>query len=51
MATLEMIDEEKLWRVHSAARLARSASEHAGTELAVEAAGVRGRHVERVPLT
>ena len=49
---LEMIDEEKLRRVHSAAQGWLAAHpEHAGTELAVEAAGVRGRHVERVPLT
>jgi putative endonuclease len=49
---LEMIDEEKLRRVHSAAQGWLAAHpEHSGTELAVEAAGVRGRHVERVPLT
>jgi putative endonuclease len=49
---LEMIDEEKLRRVHSAAQGWLAAHpEHAGTELSVEAAGVRGRQVERVPLT
>ena len=49
---LEMIDEAKLRRVHSAAQGWLAAHpEHARTELVVEAAGVRGRGVERVPLT
>jgi putative endonuclease len=49
---LEMVDEEKLRRVHSAARGWLAAHpEHARTELVIEAAGVRGRHVDRVPLT
>lgn len=49
---LEMIDEAKLRRVHSAARgWLASHPEHDGSELVVEAAGVRGRRVERVPLT
>jgi putative endonuclease len=49
---LEMIDEEKLRRVHAAAAgwLARH-PELASLELGLEAAGVRGRRVERVPLT
>jgi putative endonuclease len=48
---LEMVDEAKARRVHAAAGawLARH-PEVAGLELAVEAAGVRGRRVERVPL-
>lgn len=48
---LEMIDGEKVRRVHTAALgwLARH-PELAGLELAFEAAGVRGREVERVPL-
>jgi putative endonuclease len=48
---LEMIDEEKVRRVHSAAGAWRARHpELAGLELVVEAAGVRGRRVERVPL-
>ena len=49
---LEMIDEEKVRRVHAAA--ARWLAAHpklATLELAFEAVGVRGRSVERVPLT
>ena len=48
---LEMIDEEKVRRVHAAAAgwLARH-PELAPLELEFEAAGVRGRSVERVPL-
>jgi putative endonuclease len=49
---LEMIDEEKIRRVHIAARgWLRSHPELTGNELVVEAAGVRGSSVERVPLT
>ena len=49
---LEMIDEEKIRRVHTAAAGWLAAhSELADLELAFEAAGVRGRRVERVPLT
>ena len=49
---LEMIDEEKVRRVHSAAAGWLAAHpELAGLELAFEAAGVQGRRVERVPLT
>lgn len=48
---LEMVDEEKRRRVLAAARAWRAAHpEAAGLELAVEAAGVLGRRVERVPL-
>lgn len=48
---LEMIDEEKTRRVHVAAWAWVAAHpEAAGLELAFEAAGVRGRHIERVPL-
>ena len=48
---LEMIDAEKVRRVLTAARAWLAAHpEVAGLELAVEAAGVQGRHVERVPL-
>jgi len=49
---LEMIDEEKLRRVHSAAQgwLARH-PEHAGLEVGFEAAGVYGRRIERVPFS
>ena len=49
---LEMIDEEKVRRVHAAAAgwLARH-PEVANLELGLEAAGVRGNRVERVPLT
>ncbi len=49
---LEMIDEEKVRRVHTAA--AGWMSRHpalADLELTFEAAGVQGRRVERVPLT
>jgi putative endonuclease len=48
---LEMIDEEKMRRVRTAAAGWRAAHpELAGLELAFEAAAVRGRRVERVPL-
>jgi len=48
---LEMIDEEKARRVHAAARAWRARHpELSGLDLSVEAAGVRGRRVERVPL-
>jgi putative endonuclease len=48
---LEMIDEDKAWRVHSAAaRWLTAHPELASLELRFEAAGVRGRCVERVPL-
>ena len=49
---LEMIDDEKIRRVHTAALgwLARH-PEHAGLDVVFEAAGVRGRNVERVPMT
>jgi putative endonuclease len=49
---LEMIDDEKVRRVHVAAGrwLARH-PEHAGLDVVLEAAGVTGRRVERVPLT
>jgi len=49
---LEMIDEEKVRRVHTAA--AGWVTAHpalGGLDLAFEAAGVHGRRVERVPLT
>ncbi|HXG75971.1 MAG TPA: YraN family protein [Gaiellaceae bacterium] len=48
---LEMVDEEKARRVHAAAAawLARH-PEHRDAELLIEAAGVRGGRVERVPL-
>jgi putative endonuclease len=49
---LEMIDEEKVRRVHwAAAGWLAAHPELAGLELRFEAAGVRGRRVERVPLT
>ena len=49
---LEMIDEEKVRRVHTAAAAWVSAHPAvSGLDLAFEAAGVRGRRVERVPLT
>ncbi len=49
---LEMIDAEKALRVHTAAaRWLAARPELAGLEVAFEAAGVRGRRVERVPLT
>jgi putative endonuclease len=48
---LEMIDDEKVRRVHRAAAGWLAAHpELVGLELAFEAAGVRGRRVERVPL-
>ena len=48
---LEMIDAEKERRVHAAAWAWLAAHpEAAGLDLHVEAAGVRGRLVERVPL-
>jgi Holliday junction resolvase-like predicted endonuclease len=48
---LEMIDQEKVRRVHTAAAGWLAAHpELAGLELAFEAAGVRGNRVERVPL-
>lgn len=49
---LEMIDEEKVRRVHTAAAGWLSAhSELRGLRVSLEAAAVRGRSVERVPLT
>ncbi len=46
-----MIDEEKVRRVHTAAWAWCAAHpETAGLELVVEAAGVRGRVVDCVPL-
>ncbi len=48
---LEMVDEEKVRRVHTAARAWLAAHpELADLDLVVEAAGVMGRRVERVPL-
>jgi putative endonuclease len=48
---LEMIGEEKARRVHSAiAAWLATRPELRSLELSVEAAGVRGRRVERVPL-
>jgi putative endonuclease len=48
---LEMVDEEKRRRVRAAIAAWRARNpELAALELAVEAAGVRGRRVERVPL-
>jgi putative endonuclease len=48
---LEMIDDEKVRRVHTAAWAWLAAHpELAGLELSVEAAGVRGGSVESVPL-
>ena len=48
---LEMVDSEKARRVHTAARAWLAAHPSvAGLELAVEACGVRGRRVARVPL-
>jgi putative endonuclease len=48
---LEMVGPEKTRRVLTAARAwLASHPEYARWELAVEAAGVRGRRVERVPL-
>jgi putative endonuclease len=49
---LEMIDAEKVQRVHlAAAGWLAAHPELGGLELGFEAAGVRGRNVERVPLT
>lgn len=49
---LEMIDEEKVRRVHTAASgWLATHPELAALELEFEAAGVRGNRVERVPLT
>jgi Holliday junction resolvase-like predicted endonuclease len=49
---LEMIGPEKTRRVLAAARAwLASQPDLAALELVFEAAGVRGRHVERVPLT
>jgi putative endonuclease len=49
---LEMIDAEKAHRVRRAAAGWLAAHpELAGLDVVLEAAGVRGRHVERVPLT
>ena len=49
---LEMIDEEKVRRVQTAAAgWLRAHPELARLELESEAVGVRGRSVERVPLT
>ena len=49
---LEMIGPEKRRRVLAGARAWVAAHpEVAGLEVAVEAAGVRGRRIERVPLT
>jgi putative endonuclease len=49
---LEMIDEEKVRRVHAAAAAWVSAHPAvASLDLAFEAAGVQGRRIERVPLT
>jgi putative endonuclease len=48
---LEMIDEEKARRVRiAAAGWLASHAELAGLDVELEAAGVRGRRVERVPL-
>jgi len=48
---LEMIDEEKVRRVHSAAAgWVAARPQFADLELAFEAAGVQGGRVERVPL-
>jgi putative endonuclease len=48
---LEMVDGEKVRRVTSAAQAWLAAHpETAGLEVSLEAAGVRGRRVERVPL-
>ena len=49
---LEMIDEEKLRRVHTAAAGWLALNPQLATlDVGFEAAGVRGRRVERVPLT
>ena len=49
---LEMIDEEKVRRVHTARSWYGCAShpQFADLEIGFEAAGVQGRRVERVPL-
>ena len=48
---LEMIDDEKVRRVHTAAAgWAATHPQFAGLELAFEAAGLHGGRVERVPL-
>jgi putative endonuclease len=48
---LEMIDEEKTRRVHTAAHAWLAAHRDlAGLDLAFEAVGIRGNRVERVPL-
>jgi putative endonuclease len=48
----EMVDEEKARRVRSAAAgWLACRPDLAGLDVAFEAAGVRGRRVERVPLT
>jgi putative endonuclease len=48
---LEMIDEEKVWRVQTAARGWLAARpELAGLEISLEAAAVSAGKVERVPL-
>jgi putative endonuclease len=48
---LEMVDDEKARRVHTAAAGWLAAHpELAGLEVAVEAVGVQGRRIERVPL-
>jgi putative endonuclease len=48
---LEMIDEEKARRVYTAATgWVAAHPELAGLEVAVEAAGIRGRRIERVPM-
>jgi putative endonuclease len=47
----EMIDEEKVRRVHTAAASwLATRPELDGLDVVFEAAAVRGRHVERVPL-
>ena len=49
---LEMIDDEKVRRVHAAAiGWLAARPELVGLEVIFEAAAVRGREVERVPLT
>ena len=49
---LEMIDEEKIRRVHiAAAGWLAAHPEHAGSTVRLEAAGITGSRVERVPLT
>ncbi len=48
---LEMIDEEKVRRVHTAAAgWVATHQQFADLEIGFEAAGVQGRRVERVPL-